>query len=287
MRVHRAGTFSPALLMTTAGSPLDGPGREASASSSKRFNYLWHPGIASADSPEILGVAAMYLVLTFPDVMDASGSIKFVNQKMRQPANDPPSESPIATAIELQLCKHDLNDTEFRREYPAPTEWADFRIDIVLANSGRRVGIECDGASFHDEFRDELRDSLILGSGLVDTIWRLPGSAIHNHIHDCLFLISLYDDFLFDDRSRTVFMSQCSESARTHSPQSAESILLSVDRERLPNRGGFLDLRRRTRSDRYRPLRQHWRSLYDFALKHRGIRFSELHAIRLAEQSLI
>jgi very-short-patch-repair endonuclease len=205
---------------------------------------------------------------------------------MRLPANDPPSESPIATAIELQLCKHDLKDTEFRREYPAPTEWADFRIDIVLANNGRRVGIECDGAAFHNEFRDELRDSLILGSGLVDTIWRLPGSDIHNHIHDCLCLISLYDDFVFDDRSRTVFRSQCSEAVRAHSPEPAESILLSVDHDRLPTRGGFIDLRRRTRSDRYCPPRQHWRHLYEFALKHREVRFSELHAIRLAEQSM-
>ena len=199
-------------------------------------------------------------------------------------ATDPASESPIATEIERQLSKHDLERTEFRREFPAPTEWAAFRIDIVLISEGRRVAIECDGAEFHDEFRDELRDSLILGSGVVDTIWRLPGADIHNHVHDCLCLIDHYDGFIFDQRTRTVLSSQASPPVRDHIPQCTESILLAVDPERLPSRGGFIDLRRRTRTNAHCPPRQHWRHLYEFALKHRGIPFSELHSIRLAQQ---
>ena len=199
---------------------------------------------------------------------------------------DPPSESPIATAIEHQLLKHNLADTVFRREYPAPTEWANFRIDIVLSVGERRIGIECDGAEFHDEFRDEFRDSLILGSGIVDTIWRLPGADIHNHVHDCLCLIALYDGFIFDERTRAVFMSQCSDSVRTHVPEPTEQIFLSVDSECFPARSAYINLRRRTRTRSYSPPREHWRYLFAYALNHRSLRFPELYAMRLEEQSI-
>ncbi len=205
---------------------------------------------------------------------------------MRFSHTDPPSESPIATAIEHQLLKHDLVETVFRREYPAPTEWANFRIDIVLSVGDRRIGIECDGAEFHDEFRDELRDSLILGSGIVDTIWRLPGADIHNHVHDCLFLISLYDSFIFDKRTRAVYMSQCSASVRAHSPERTEQILLAVDSDYLPARCGHIDVRRRTRTKSFCPPRQHWRHLFEYALKHRDVPFTELHAMHLKEHNL-
>ena len=151
-------------------------------------------------------------------------------------SSDPASESPIATAIELQLSKHDLAGMEFRREYPTPTEWAKFRIDIVLSSSERRIGIECDGAEFHDEFRDELRDSLILGSGLLDTIWRLPGADIHNHVHDCLCLIAKYDGSVFDERTLAVLEMQSSPAVREHQRESAENIMLAVDPDRLPAR---------------------------------------------------
>lgn len=196
---------------------------------------------------------------------------------------DPPSESPIATAIEYQLLKHDLANTTFRREYPAPTVWANFRIDIVLSVGDRRIGIECDGAEFHDEFRDEFRDGLILGSGIVDTIWRLPGADIHNHVHDCLSLIALYDGFIFDERTKAVFVNQCSESVRAHIPEFNERILMAVDSEWLPARSGYIDLRRRTRTNSYCPTRQHWRHLFEYAQRHPDVRFSELHAMRLEE----
>lgn len=206
-----------------------------------------------------------------------------VSSKLKFSHTDPPSESPIATAIEHQLLKHNLTDTIFRREYPAPTEWANFRIDIVLSVGERRIGIECDGADFHDEFRDELRDSLILGSGLVDTIWRLPGADIHNHVHDCLCLIALYDRFIFDERTRAVFMKQCSELVRAHIPEPHERILMAVDSERMPARSGYIDLRRRTRTKTYSPIGQHWRYLFEYAQGHRDISFSELYAMRLEE----
>ena len=64
----------------------------------------------------------------------------------------------------------------------------------------RRVAVECDGKAFHRTARDLARDTLILGSYAVDTIFRLQGSNIYYRIGDCLFLLSRYAPELFTDR---------------------------------------------------------------------------------------
>ncbi len=201
----------------------------------------------------------------------------------------PEAESPLAVRLERVLDLHISEETTLIREFPCPTPWATFRIDLVAQTPTTRIGFECDGKDFHDPHRDEIRDSLILGQKCVDTIYRLPGDQVNFAVHDLLFLVSLYDPSLFTERGRKVLETQACDSVKTHEPDGYGGMIL----------GGRYD-----RGDPPRPLvpprysmkrssvtipsgmKPFWTDVYRHAVSHQNLSFADYYALRLAEMKL-
>jgi hypothetical protein len=47
-------------------------------------------------------------------------------------------------------------------QYELVTPNGRFRLDFLLIMCNQRIGVECDGHDFHDEWKDEWRDAIIL-----------------------------------------------------------------------------------------------------------------------------
>ena len=80
---------------------------------------------------------------------------------------------------------------------------ATYRLDFFLTCENTAIGIECDGSKYHDRKKDLIRDTLILGSGIVDTIFRLNGRNIYYNLNDCLWLIAYFRPQIFSFRGIT------------------------------------------------------------------------------------
>ena len=198
----------------------------------------------------------------------------------------PEPESPLAVFLERVLELHIADTTTLIREFECPTSWATFRIDLVAQTPTHRIGFECDGKDFHDSYRDEVRDSLILGSGCVDTIYRLPGDQVNFAIHDLLYIVSLYDPAIFTDRGRKVLLSQACDSVREHIPDGYGGSIFGTRSERGDPRIALTPLRLRlSRHSRQIPssMSPFWQTIYQHALQYPHLRFTEYLAMRLKE----
>lgn len=116
---------------------------------------------------------------------------------------DPPYDSPIEELFAHNAIKYLAEDVYLEKQVDVPTIGPTFRLDFVLTRDCQRIGVECDGREFHDEYRDEWRDALILASGAIDIIYRFRGADLTYHIEDLLYLMSGADPSFFSDRGRT------------------------------------------------------------------------------------
>lgn len=118
------------------------------------------------------------------------------------PSFVPPYDSPIEEDFAYNVVKYLKENVVFDKQVSVQTPKGNFRLDFKLSFEDCAIGLECDGKEFHDECRDEWRDSLIIGEGLVDDIIRIPGRDIHRRIHICLYQIAeFYPDF-FSERGK-------------------------------------------------------------------------------------
>lgn len=71
-----------------------------------------------------------------------------------------------------------------------------FRLDAFFETETARIGIELDGAAYHDQNEDYRRDREILRSGLVDEIIRIPFAAITYYPNaTCCVLAAWHNEF--------------------------------------------------------------------------------------------
>jgi hypothetical protein len=120
--------------------------------------------------------------------------------RKNEPIYRPPYESPIEDDFAYNAVKYLRKEVKLVPQQRMRTYCGTFRVDFLIESGKRRVAVECDGKAFHRTARDLARDTLILGSYAVDTIFRLQGSNIYYRIGDCLFLLSRYAPELFTDR---------------------------------------------------------------------------------------
>jgi len=130
------------------------------------------------------------------------------------PFFDPPYDSPIEELFAINAIKYFAEDARLEKQVEVPTFAGTFRLDLVAERAGRRLAVECDGRDFHDEYRDEWRDALILGNEVVDVLYRLRGSDLTYHIEDLLFLMSQADPDFFGDRGKQNLTRLASDEAR-------------------------------------------------------------------------
>jgi len=86
------------------------------------------------------------------------------------------------------------------KQFEVETICGKFRVDLAAVQGTRTVGFECDGKDFHNAFRDDWRDAMILGTGAIDLIYRFRGCDLIYHMNDCLYVVSRLDKSLFSQR---------------------------------------------------------------------------------------
>ncbi len=119
------------------------------------------------------------------------------------PFYDPPYDSPIEDELAYNIVKYLDQGVNFVKQYEVRTFCEKkYRLDFFVSHNDTNIGIECDGAVYHDRKKDRIRDTLILGSGLVNRIFRINGRNIFNNINDCLWLIAQYEPLCFSTRGR-------------------------------------------------------------------------------------
>ncbi len=111
-------------------------------------------------------------------------------------------ESPIEWRLFNHIEKYKKEGVKLIPQYPVSTISGNFRIDFVLKNEIRVIGIECDGEEFHtkdkDDWYDEWRDTLIMVQSDVKNIYRVKGKDIFQNINDLIYFIGKSEPEIFD-----------------------------------------------------------------------------------------
>lgn len=152
--------------------------------------------------------------------------------KWKGPLYDPPYESPLEDLFAYNIVNYLDESVNFQKQVEVETICGTFRIDFVASHEGKKVAFECDGKDFHDLSRDEWRDTMILGAGVVEEIYRLRGSDIQYHLEDCLYLISQREPDFFSERGHINLERLASDAAKSPGQTHIDdtSIIILYDR---------------------------------------------------------
>jgi very-short-patch-repair endonuclease len=132
-------------------------------------------------------------------------------------------ESHIEEALARELVKHVHPEAQLAVQVEFTTIGGDFRVDFVLSRDGRTVGIECDGKDFHDKYRDEWRDALLLGDHRLDAMYRLRGCDIWHNTGDLILLIAQREPQMFSPRGHINLEALAHPEVRAHEWQDRTS----------------------------------------------------------------
>ena len=110
-------------------------------------------------------------------------------------------ESPIEEIVFERLFKYKNENTELIPQKTINTISGNFRPDIILKLNEKEIAIECDGEEFHqNDYYDEWRDSMILVSSNIQSIFRLRGKDIYTDLQDIIYFIAQKEaDFFNQD----------------------------------------------------------------------------------------
>jgi len=191
---------------------------------------------------------------------------------------DSPCESPIEDIFASYCLRHLRGTVSVDRQVEVDTQHGHFRIDFVLTVGGKKIAVECDGRDFHNRYRDEFRDALLLGGCHFETVYHFRGCDITYWPDDCIWLMSVLDPRLFSERGhRQLGRLHHSEVNRIRGEEEDFSYLIWDGHESFH----FWAFRRsRKTASAFPHLRYHWKVLYDFAGAHPGLSLDELIALR-------
>ena len=191
-------------------------------------------------------------------------------------------ESPLEDIFSWHCQKHLRDSSVFESQVGVRTCHGLFRLDFLLSGPGEDVvAVECDGRDFHDSFRDEFRDSILLGEGYLDTIYHFRGRDITYFPDGCIWLMSLLNPGLFSERGHLHL--GCLHQLKIAWPP--------YDSD-FPHREGYiltdsivgysrLSARRRSVHQKsVNPDYPHWKTLYSFACEHPRASLDELIILR-------
>lgn len=186
---------------------------------------------------------------------------------------DSPCDSPIEDIFAGHCLKHLRGDISVDRQVEVDTEHGRFRIDFVLTAGEKRIVVECDGRDFHNSFRDEFRDAILLGEGF-DTTYHFRGCDLTYYPDDCVWLMSVLNPELFSERGHIHLIHLHRLDITWTSPSDRESFILpALDRGLVSIR--FEAYRRTVHID------PHLKYLYKFACEHPGASLDELIELHL------
>lgn len=118
------------------------------------------------------------------------------------------TESPIERDFAYMLCKILEPGIIFESQVDFSTKLGSFRGDFVIQNPNRKVLIELDGKEYHQDSKDNWRDSFILGEKNVDLIIRFKGKDIVYNLIECCYILTQQLPDFFSERSKANFINQ-------------------------------------------------------------------------------
>lgn len=197
------------------------------------------------------------------------------------PRYSPPYDSPLEDEFARNVDKYVGDSVQLETQVPVRTLCGLFFIDFVARKGDLSVAFECDGEAFHDYSRDAWRDSLILGDGAVDVIYRFRGTDLFRRMEDCLYVVSQYNPSLFGQRGSTNLKTLSSPEVRDAFFDAATGRMTV---QYAPAEGGRqprgVAIERRYRVT-WAGERVWWQDYYDFAAARGG---GDLDAVRTAYQ---
>lgn len=108
-------------------------------------------------------------------------------------------ESPIEEIVFERLFKFKNENADLIPQRTVKTISGNFRPDIVLKLNDREIAVECDGEEFHkNEYYDEWRDSMILASSNIQSIFRIRGKDIYTDLQDIIYFIAQKEPDFFN-----------------------------------------------------------------------------------------
>lgn len=118
-------------------------------------------------------------------------------------------ESPIELALQLELEKF-IDPSRITPQFEVAPYRLDFHILLGDTARSRQIAIECDGRAYHERYdrRDMRRDLYILQHHPIDAIYRFWGKDILYSTADSLYLLSMREPTLFNERSFAVNQSK-------------------------------------------------------------------------------
>lgn len=197
-------------------------------------------------------------------------------------ANRSMLESPIEEWFIETFEKYISPQARIYPQYEVITASGNFRIDFLIQLGDKKIAIECDGKDFHDNYRDEWRDAVILGYEKVDTIYRFRGKDLYWNANDCVHIIFHYNEEFFSSRYKYNFPRLISDDLKEMFP------LGSIDGEnnyidyKIMSESGYQTgtyssiIYRRDKEDK----RAFWNTLFKFAKDNPGLSIEELIKVK-------
>jgi very-short-patch-repair endonuclease len=158
-------------------------------------------------------------------------------------------ESPLEREFYRALWPWLSPDVKLELQAKALTRFGTFRFDFFFIGPARRVVVECDGTTYHDETRDEYRDAITIGYGHADEVIRFHSKQVFGRTLDCVWLLSAWHPWIFSKRGRITLEKLASRAARegyTHMLHDMVHWMYEDDED--PQ--GFIAYRRRKEDDR-------------------------------------
>jgi hypothetical protein len=182
----------------------------------------------------------------------------------------PPYESEIEDIFAYNISKYLDQNTELFSQHEVETICGKYRIDFVLKNNSTDfIAIECDGKKYHDKYRDEWRDAMILGSTSIAAIYRIKGSDIFYYINDVIFIFSKINPEFFSKRGLLNLSVISSKQAKKLIVNKDDTMFLLNYLEKDSNAIYELFIESRHKNIP-KDKRQFWQTLYAYALKNNG-----------------
>lgn len=214
------------------------------------------------------------------------------------PLYAPRYDSPIEQDFAYAAQHHWRPDVRLDTQVDVGTRLGRFRLDfVVTAADGWRIGVECDGAVFHDPFRDAFRDAAILGAGAVDSIVRIRGVDLVARPCDVVYAFSMAFPAIFSARGYQLARRRASQSALEQVPRGWGRLTIVYpdlravaamdaswsddlpDEETRLDRGGEMRLLHRGRG---RSALMGWQRRYEQILAHPGRTLDEWARMSIA-----
>ena len=125
---------------------------------------------------------------------------------------------------------------------------------------------------------------MILGTGLIDVIYRLRGKDLFYHMEDCLFVLSRWEGDLFSKRGKMNLKRLANDRIREYEISEDDldfSWMYPEESKSVDNPIGIWIERRLQKSPS--GTGQHWEFLYRYAVEHGGGNLDDLVACRMQD----